>query len=150
MQTAYVQIILNLNVTPNFIVLSRPRKMATGKAAQVVTRQVRPILSLSESEARSRALALYKAWYRQIPHTVNDIDIPRNVKQCRQKLREEFMKHKDVKDIRVIDMLIIKGQMELQETATRWKQAGHVMAYWKDTVNKKPTDFYSKFLDGKD
>lgn len=40
--------------------------------------------------------------------------------------------------------------MELQETATRWKQAMHVMAYWKDTVNKKPTDFYSKFLEGKD
>lgn len=43
--------------------------MATGKAAQVVTRQVRPILSLSQNEARTRALALYKAWYRQIPHT---------------------------------------------------------------------------------
>ncbi|XP_034241486.1 NADH dehydrogenase [ubiquinone] 1 alpha subcomplex subunit 6 [Thrips palmi] len=124
--------------------------MATGKAASVVTRQVRPILSLSHNEARMRALALYKAWYRQIPHTVNENDFPKSVKQCRQKLREEFMKHKDVKDVRVIDMLIIKGQMELQETATKWKQSMHIMAYWKDTVNKKPTDFYSKFLEGKD
>lgn len=40
--------------------------------------------------------------------------------------------------------------MELKETAAQWKQAGHVMAYWKDTVNKKPTDFLSKFLEGKD
>lgn len=43
--------------------------MATSKAAQVVTRQVRPILSLDHNESRRRALALYKAWYRQIPHT---------------------------------------------------------------------------------
>lgn len=46
--------------------------MATGKAAQVVTRQVRPILSISQDEARRRALALYKAWYRQIPITGNN------------------------------------------------------------------------------
>ncbi|KAJ1532271.1 hypothetical protein ONE63_000887 [Megalurothrips usitatus] len=124
--------------------------MATGRAAQVVTRQVRPILSVSHNEARSRALALYKAWYRQIPHIVNEIDIPKSTKQCREKLREEFAKHKDVKDVRVIDMLIIKGQMELKETVQKWKQVGHVMNYWKETVNKKPTDFLSKFLEGKD
>ncbi|KAE8752934.1 hypothetical protein FOCC_FOCC000279 [Frankliniella occidentalis] len=124
--------------------------MATVKAASVVTRQVRPILSLTQEDSRRRVLALYKAWYRQIPHIVSEIDIPKNQKQCQEKLREEFLKHKDVKDIRVIDMLIIKGQMELKETVTKWKQVGHVMAYWKDTVNKKPTDFLGKFLDGKD
>ncbi|KAK3924381.1 NADH dehydrogenase [ubiquinone] 1 alpha subcomplex subunit 6 [Frankliniella fusca] len=124
--------------------------MSSGKAASVVTRQVRPILSLSHDDSRRRVLALYKAWYRQIPHIVTEFDIPKNTKQCQQKLREEFLKHKDVKDIRVIDMLVIKGQMELKETVTKWKQVGHVMAYWKDSVNKKPDDFLGKFLDGKD
>lgn len=37
-----------------------------------------------------------------------DYDIPKNQKQCREKLREEFMKHANVKDIRVIDILVIK------------------------------------------
>lgn len=30
-------------------------------------RQVKPLLSLDNEEARKRALNLYKAWYRQIP-----------------------------------------------------------------------------------
>ena len=93
---------------------------------------------------------MYKAWYRHIPQLVLDKNLPKSTEQCKQKLREEFMKHKDVKDVRVIDMLVIKGQMELKETAAKWKQVGHVMDYWKETVNKKPKDFLSKFLDGKD
>lgn len=39
---------------------------------------------------------------------VLDFDIPKNIEQCRAKLREEFKKHADVKDVRVIDMLVIK------------------------------------------
>lgn len=37
-----------------------------------------------------------------------DYDIPKNIQQCRTKLREEFDRHKNVTDIRVIDMLVIK------------------------------------------
>jgi len=37
-----------------------------------------------------------------------DYDIPMTVEQCRDKLREEFVKHRSVTDIRVIDMLVIK------------------------------------------
>lgn len=37
-----------------------------------------------------------------------DYDIPMSVQQVRCKLREEFNKHRNVTDIRVIDMLVIK------------------------------------------
>jgi len=37
-----------------------------------------------------------------------DYDIPKSVEQCREKLREEFDKHRHVTDIRVIDMLVVK------------------------------------------
>lgn len=37
-----------------------------------------------------------------------DYDIPKSEKECRQKLREEFLKNRNVTDVRVIDMLIIK------------------------------------------
>lgn len=70
------------------------------------------------------------------------------MEQCRAKLKEEFVKNKDVQDIRVIDMLVIKGQMELKEIVNKWKQKGHVMTYWKDSLEPKPTDFLSKFLNG--
>jgi NADH dehydrogenase (ubiquinone) 1 alpha subcomplex subunit 6 len=63
-------------------------------------------------------------------------------------LREEFLKNKDVADIRMIDMLVIKGQMELKESVKIWKQKSHVMRWWKETHESKPTDFLSKFLAG--
>ncbi|XP_012274959.1 NADH dehydrogenase [ubiquinone] 1 alpha subcomplex subunit 6 [Orussus abietinus] len=114
------------------------------------TRQVRPILSLDKSDARRQVLKLYKAWYRQIPIIVWEFDIPRTVDQCKAKLREEFIKHRNLTDIRVIDMLIVKGQMELRETTELWKTKGQIMYLFKDTVEKKPTDFLSKFLAGQD
>jgi len=91
---------------------------------------------------------------------------------CRAKLREKFEENRHLTDIRVIDMLIVKvsikhhsiilstyivmnmfpfllqGQQELQECVMTWKQPCHILAYWRDSVDPKPKDFLSKFLDG--
>lgn len=40
--------------------------------------------------------------------------------------------------------------MELQETVQMWKNKGALMFLFRDTVEKKPTDFMSKFLSGQD
>ncbi|XP_012260726.2 NADH dehydrogenase [ubiquinone] 1 alpha subcomplex subunit 6 [Athalia rosae] len=119
-------------------------------AVRAATRQVRPILSISQQEARSRVLSLYKAWYRQAPFIVQHYDIPKNEAQIRAKIREEFLKNANVKDIRVIDLLVIKAQMELKEVCEVWHQKGTLMNHFKDTQEKKPTDFLSKFLSGQD
>ncbi|XP_037051856.1 NADH dehydrogenase [ubiquinone] 1 alpha subcomplex subunit 6 [Bradysia coprophila] len=122
--------------------------MAGREAVKRSLQQVRPILSVDQNEARRRVLNLYKAWYRQIPYIVMDYDIPKNIDQCRAKLRQEFLKHKNVTDIRVSDMLVIKGQMELKETVEIWKQKGHIMRFWNESEEPKPTDFLSKFIAG--
>lgn len=81
-------------------------------------------------------------------NTVMDYDIPKSIDQIRSKIREQFAKNQSVTDIRVIDMLVIKSQMELKETVEIWKQKGHVMRYWKESEEPKPTDFLSKFIAG--
>jgi NADH dehydrogenase (ubiquinone) 1 alpha subcomplex subunit 6 len=45
-------------------------------------------------------------------------------------------------------MLVIKSQMELKETINIWKQKGHIMRYWQESVEPKPQDFLSKFMAG--
>ncbi|CAH1183794.1 unnamed protein product [Phaedon cochleariae] len=114
-------------------------------------REVKPILSLDLDESRKRVLNLYKAWFRQLPYIVKQYDIPMNIEQCRSVLRQQFTNMIAYQDVRLMDMMVIKSQMELKEIVNMWKQKGHVMAYFaKDTVEPKPKDFLSKFLSGKD
>ncbi|KAF5282408.1 hypothetical protein FQR65_LT14302 [Abscondita terminalis] len=120
------------------------------KALNIAKRQVKPILSLDQEEARKRAINLYRAWYKQIPFIVRHFDIPKSTEQCQKLLRQEFVKHEHLTDVRVIDMLIIKGQMELKESVENWKQKGHIMSYFKETIEPKPKDFLSKFIQGVD
>ena len=39
--------------------------------------------------------------------------------------------------------------MDLVETAEIWKQRGHIMDYFKVSVNKKPQGFMDTFLNSK-
>merc|ERR1719251_641534 len=94
-----------------------------------VFRQVKPLLSVDNNEARLRVLSLYKAWSRQLPFMVSEFDIPVNEVQAKAKLREKFMANAHVKDARVM----------------------HIMTkHFKETVKERPKDFMSKFLTGSD
>ncbi|EEB14460.1 NADH-Ubiquinone oxidoreductase B14 subunit [Pediculus humanus corporis] len=122
----------------------------SAKPVQEVVKKVKPLLSLDNVEARRRVIMLYKAWYRAAPEIAVTFRLPISFEQVRKKIKEEFMKNKNVTDVRVIDLLVIKGQMELKETVKIWKQTNHVMYYMKDTNLPKPTNFISKFLQGSD
>jgi len=118
--------------------------------AQIVRRQVKPLISVDQSEGRLRVLSLYKAWCRHIPLMCKDFELPRNEAECRVVLRKEFLKNARVTDLRVIDMTIIRGQQDLKEVVEHWKQVTHIMAKWfpEEVVQEKPKDFISKFLNG--
>merc|ERR1712213_301428 len=126
-------------------------KMASTKGVQVL-RQVKPLMSIDNHEARLRVLALYKAWIRQVPAILKMYDdMPVTEKACKDTIKNNFVKNKNLKDIRVIDMMVIKGQQDLREVIECWAQSGHLMSkYFKETIEERPKDFMSKFLSGRD
>merc|ERR1712038_650753 len=116
-------------------------KMASARASNVV-RQVKPLMSLDSNEARARVLSLYKAWYRQIPDMKAEYDIPVKTEECRERLRILFKSKSHIKDVRVIDMLVIQGQLDLQEVVEKWATATTIMSkHFKESIEEKPKDF---------
>ncbi len=57
--------------------------------------------------------------------TIYDIDTP--LDEAQQSIRAQFQKYESVKDQRVVDMLIEKGYMDLEETLLQHKQRSHLL-----------------------
>jgi len=70
---------------------------------------------------------LYRSVLKEIPRvlTIYDIDIP--IPEAGDVIRKQFTNSANVKDQRVIDMLIEKGYMNLEETLLQHKQRSHLL-----------------------
>jgi NADH dehydrogenase (ubiquinone) 1 alpha subcomplex subunit 6 len=67
-----------------------------------------------------------------------------------KRIRQEFEKNRFVKDLSLIDILLFKGRIELEETMNLWKQPSHVMRYFTNDEYKAPKtrDFLTNFYNG--
>jgi hypothetical protein len=58
---------------------------------------------------------------------IYDIDIP--VGEVKAAVRGHFYEHKDIKDPRVVEMLVEQGYFSLETTMLQHKQKSHLMRY---------------------
>jgi hypothetical protein len=66
----------------------------------------------------------------------------------RQRIRERFERNRHVTDPRVIDVLILKGQQEFQETMNCWKLSDHIYGIMLQPQTRPQKTFMQKFLEG--
>ncbi len=93
---------------------------------------VRTIPSTTVEEARRRVLTLYREWLREASKSAEKLYLDIPVSAVRRQIRMEFEKNRNVKDLGLINVLLMKGTMELVETASIWKQKTHVLKYFED------------------
>jgi len=74
------------------------------------------------------------------------------VSKIRTKVRQQFEKHRYVKQLNAVDVLLAQSHMEFQETLNYWKQLTQVMKYFRDEEDpnaRLPKNFISGFLEGR-
>mmetsp|Transcript_7117 Transcript_7117/g.16179 ORF Transcript_7117/g.16179 Transcript_7117/m.16179 type:complete len:123 (+) Transcript_7117:79-447(+) len=79
---------------------------------------------------------LYRSIVKELPRilTIYDIDIP--VPEARAGIRSLFETNAQIKDSRVLDMLVEKGYMELEETMLHYKQKPHLLRIFEGFKHK--------------
>ncbi|OQR90841.1 hypothetical protein THRCLA_22508 [Thraustotheca clavata] len=98
------------------------------------------------------AVTVYRHITKQVPRVLTLYDINMEPREARLAVQAFFRKNADVKDPRVIDMLISKANMELEETLMQWKQKSHLVTLLDSGVsllNQKSQEF-DEFEEGLD
>lgn len=109
----------------------------------------------------SPAVTLYRYITKQVPRVLTLYDISMEPAEARLAVQALFRKHADVKDPRVVDMLINKANMELEETLMQWKQKVHLLTLLESgttlrqqkraiSIEDSLANFYAGIDDGED
>ncbi|PCH43078.1 hypothetical protein WOLCODRAFT_153138 [Wolfiporia cocos MD-104 SS10] len=107
-------------------------------------------ISASPEQARQRVFQLYRDWYRAAPEIISLYALPVSVPFFRHAIRRKFEENRYVTDQRVIDVLLLKGRQEYQETMNQWKMYDHVMGILLESRKGRPRSFLEKFYEGRD
>jgi len=106
--------------------------------------------SQSALDARRRSLKLYRDWYRSAPEICALYALSISPAYVRHRIRQRFEKNRHVTDPRAIDVLVLKGRQDYQETMNCWKQTDHVLGILLESQDRPKRTFLQKFYEGRD
>ncbi|CAM9876526.1 unnamed protein product [Phaeothamnion confervicola] len=84
------------------------------------------------------AVQLYRRIIKELPRVLHIYDMDTDLIVARTALYNAFKKNANVRDPRVVDMLISKGYMELEETLLQFKQKTHLMRILEPHQTESP------------
>eukprot|EP00285_Hemiselmis_virescens_P013487 CAMPEP_0173391278 /NCGR_PEP_ID=MMETSP1356-20130122/18075_1 /TAXON_ID=77927 ORGANISM="Hemiselmis virescens, Strain PCC157" /NCGR_SAMPLE_ID=MMETSP1356 /ASSEMBLY_ACC=CAM_ASM_000847 /LENGTH=142 /DNA_ID=CAMNT_0014348867 /DNA_START=22 /DNA_END=450 /DNA_ORIENTATION=- len=87
---------------------------------------------------RDKILRLYRHVQKQVPALLHTYAIEEPVANVRANIKREFAKHGGPEGIdpKISNILVFKGQMELDEAIAQWKTRTHILKYVYDVVYK--------------
>ncbi|KAF8174901.1 hypothetical protein BJ912DRAFT_931337 [Pholiota molesta] len=115
--------------------------------------------SSGPAESRARVLKLYRDWYRscavakpspQAPEICAIYALGVSPAYVRHAIRRRFEHNRHVTDQRAIDVLLLKGRQDYQETVNVWKQTDHVLGILLEPQERPRRTFLQKFYEGRD
>ncbi|BGP43219.1 ndufa6 NADH-ubiquinone oxidoreductase subunit [Rhodotorula kratochvilovae] len=87
-------------------------------------------------------------WTPEVVH-LYALNIPAHA--IRAKVREEFDRNAAVTDIKAVDVLLLKGRQDLQETLNCWKMDSHILRWFsKEELPPRPDNFLDAFYNSRD
>eukprot|EP00939_MAST-03C_sp_MAST-3C-sp1_P002853 g2853.t1 len=116
------------------------------------SKAIKPLLKQpgSLSEASKESMELFRIIAREVPRMQNLYDIPLPNNEIRRRIGNAFRKNADIKDPRVVHLMVQKGYMELEETLQQFKQKSHIMNLLQanEVVKAPEKDYLQRFYDG--
>jgi hypothetical protein len=88
--------------------------------------------------------------YLQSQEVVDIYAINVSAAQIRHAIRRRFEQNRHITDPRAIDVLLLKGWQEYQETMNLWKQRDHILGILLEDqgASRPPRSFLQKFYEG--
>ncbi|CAM9382850.1 unnamed protein product [Ectocarpus sp. 4 AP-2014] len=106
----------------------------------------------SRTGTASPATQLYRAIAKEVPRILTIYDVDMDFAQARAAIALYFRKNGHLKDPRVVDALVMKGYMDLEETTMQYKQKTHLLRLLNPSAHNDARvvkdDFMDKFMAG--
>jgi len=94
--------------------------------------------TLLHAQPRDKIIRLYRHVQKQVPFLLSAFGIDEPTENVRANIKKVFMRHgTQALEPRIANMLVFKGQMELDEALAQWKTRTHIQKYVYD-VSSKP------------